>query len=286
MEFAKTIGIIAGSGVFPLDVIRNAKVQGLEVIAIAHHKETCRDIENLADKTKWVHVGQLGKIIRYLKRQGVTQAAFAGGISRVDFFGALRLDWRAIRLVSKLRSVRDDALLRGIAMEMEKDGIEVFSANQLLKDSCPSPGYLTTRQFSEQELQEAQVGWTATKGIGQLDIGQMCVAYQRLVIAVEAADGTDATLIRAGTVARTKGKLKPGRGPVVVKLPKPQQDLRLDLPAIGPRTIELMKQSGLSGLVVEAGKCVVLNPSEVIEEANRAGISIFVCKSGDCLGSA
>lgn len=279
------IGLIAGNGDFPLAVAKNAVERGLEVIAVAHHGETSASLEDLVSSCNWIRVGQLGKIIAILKKAGVKQATFAGGIKRINFFGGARLDMKAISLISRLRSIRDDALLRGIAGELEKSGIAVFSASELLEESCPAAGLLTRRALSPAEKADALLGWDAAKGIGELDIGQLVVAYKGVIVAVETIEGTDMTLARAGEIARTAGKLNPGSGPVVVKLAKPQQDLRLDVPAIGPQTIEVMKAAGLTALVIEAEKCVLLRPQEVITAASAAGIAIQVCDSKAMLQS-
>ena len=281
------IGIVAGNGIYPIDVAKEAKRLGHKVVVIGHIGEAAPELVALADAIEWVHVGQLGRIIKLLKKHKVKSAAFAGGIKRLNFLGALRLDLRALKLIAKLGSVRDDALLSGISSELELEGFRVFAASEMLKDAVPSAGYLTTRRMTPEELADARVGWEVAKGIGSLDIGQTVVAYQQLVVAVEAIEGTDATIARAGTVIggsrRLSKKLKKDHGPIVVKLSKPQQDLRLDLPAIGPATIQSMIAANVTGLVVEANKCLVLGIEDVLSQANKANISIFAVENKDQL---
>jgi UDP-2,3-diacylglucosamine hydrolase len=281
------IGIVAGNGIYPIDVAKEAKRLGLKVVVIGHIGEASEELVSLADVIEWVHVGQLGRIIKLLKKHKVKSAAFAGGIRRLNFLGALRLDLRALKLVAKLGSVRDDALLSGISAELELEGFRVFAASEMLKDAVPSAGYLTARKMSPEELADARVGWEVAKGIGSMDIGQTVVAYQQLIVAVEAIEGTDATIARAGAVIGASGrlskKLKKGHGPIVVKLSKPQQDLRLDLPAIGPATIQSLINANISGLVLEAGKCLILGAEEVLKLANDANISIIAAGGFDDL---
>lgn len=283
-HFRSPIGIIAGSGEFPLAVARKARDQQLEVVAIAHVGETDAAIESLALKTVWVRVGQLGKIIKSLKDSNVKEVTFAGGIRRVNLLRGVRLDLKALALISRLRSVRDDALLRGVAEELEGFGMRVFSAGDLLTESSPGEGILTRRGLSESELRDALIGWETAKTLGSLDVGQMVVSYEGVVIAVETIEGTDETILRAGSLAKTDSTPAARfAGPVVVKVSKPQQDLRLDVPAVGPDTIETMKKAGMTALVIEAQKCVLLDPQKVVETANAAGIAIEVIPSQDIL---
>lgn len=262
------IGLIAGNGTFPLEFVRQAKTQGIQVYVVAHYTETDPEIETLADKTLWIRVGELGKLIKFFETNALKQVAMAGGIRRPKLFGGVRPDLRAIALIARLRSVHDDVLLRGVAQELENSGIEVIAATALLDKCVPSCGLLTSRDLTEMERKNAAIGVQAVRLIGQLDIGQCVVVNQEVVVAVEAVEGTDATILRAGELS--------GKGSVVVKLAKPQQDLRFDLPAIGPQTIQNMQLAGATALVLGHRQTLMLEAPRVLELAQSANIAIRV----------
>lgn len=265
-QLKSPIGLVAGNGSFPLEFARSARKRGLAVVAVAHLGETEPAIEPLVEKCVWIKVGQLGKIIDCFKHNGVKQAAFAGGIARVKLFGGVKLDLKALTALAKVRSVKDDVVLRAVAKELESTGVSVFSASLLLTESIVRAGYLTKRQLTADEISDASIGWEAAKTMGRLDIGQTVVVAQGLIVAVEAVEGTDAAIRRAGELVNGGG--------VVVKVLKPQQDQRIDLPAIGPTTISVLQQASIAALVVEAEKTIILQPTEVVAQANRCGISI------------
>ena len=227
----------------------------------------------MATHCTWVKVGALGTMLKVFKRHGVKHVACAGGIKRVNLFGGVSLDFRAMAMVAKLRSVKDDALLRGIAAEFTAEGITVFSPHLFLKDSVPVTGTMTKRRLTASEIADGKVGWEAAAGIGALDIGQTVVTLQGLVVAVEAVEGTDRCIERACALA--------GPGCVVVKRAKPQQDLRLDLPTIGPGTIEIMIKGKAAALIVETGRSLMLERKQVIEAADTAGIAIAAASTLD-----
>jgi len=279
-------GLIAGSGRFPLEVARNARAQGVEVIAVAHKGETDPIIESLASHCTWVRVGELGKLLRAFSKKGVKQAAFAGAISRPKLFAGVKLDWQGLALIARARSVKDDAILRAVAEELERLGIKVVPGSMLLKESQPPAGLLTRRDFSPDEWRDALVGWDAAKTLGEADIGQTVVALEGVVVAVEAVEGTDATIKRAGELSRRAGKAgRPGvfsrgrRGLVVVKVCKPGQDQRIDLPTIGEKTLYVMQEAGAAALLLEAGKSIIIDPLTVVKKANQAGIAIRLAES-------
>ena len=274
-ELSSPLGLIAGNGIFPLEFARSARARGLEVVAVAHRGETSPELEGLVSSCTWVRVGQLGKVISVLRRAGVRQAAFAGGITRVRLFGGVKLDLRGLALVARVRSIRDDVILRGIAGELEQSGIAVFSASVLLERSVPAGGLLTRRALTAEERRSALIGWEAARLTGSLDIGQAVIVKDGVVVAIEAVEGTDRAIRRAGELA--------GAGCVVVKVCKPQQDLRLDLPTIGCGTIESMRTAGASALVVEAGRTLLLEPDETVRAADGAKISIFAAADEDAL---
>jgi hypothetical protein len=264
------IGLVAGNGQFPLEFAENARARGLSVVTVALKGEADKRIEELSESTTWVSVGQLGKLIRSLRRAGCRQVAFAGGVTLVNFVDGFRIDWVGLRMLSKLRSFNDDSIMRGIIATVENGGIQVIGASTLLEKSVPKAGIMTKRGLTRDELENAKIGWEAARTTGALDIGQSIVMRNKTIIAVEAVEGTDATIKRAAAVR--------GEGGVLVKLAKPIQDLRIDLPAIGVRTIELMHENRITALVVEAGKAIMLDPQGILEAAHRLDIAIVAAE--------
>lgn len=269
------VGLIAGNGSFPMECARQAAAKGISVIVVAHTGETNPEIEKLASRCVWVKVGELGKVIDTFISAGVRQVAFAGGISRIKLFGGVKLDLRALALVSKIGSIKDDAILRGVAGELERSGLTVISASRLLENATLGPGCLTKRNLNEDERADARIGWHAARAIAPADIGQTVIAAQGLIVAVEAVEGTDAAIRRAGQLA--------GAGSVVVKLCKPQQDVRIDLPTVGPETIAVMREAGARALILEANRCVILDPDAFIRSADKAEIAVVLAGNADDL---
>ena len=269
-ELHSPIGLVAGNGQFPIEFAENARARGLAVVTVAIKGEADKRMEALSESTTWVTVGQLGKLVRSLKRAGCRQVAFAGGVTRVNFVDGFRIDWVGLRMLSKLRSFNDDSIMRGIIATVENGGIQVIGASTLLEKSVPKAGTLTKRGLTRDEIENAKIGWEAARTTGALDIGQSIVMRNKTIIAVEAVEGTDATIKRAAAVR--------GEGGVLVKLAKPIQDLRIDLPAIGVRTIELMHENRITALVVEAGKAIMLDPQGILEAAHRLDIAIVAAE--------
>lgn len=263
---AKSVGLIAGNGQFPLIFAREAKREGYQVIAVAHRGETVEELETIADAVTWIYVGQLGKIIRTFQQAGVKQAVMAGGIRKVKLFGNFRPDLRGVSFLARLKSREDDDLLRGIAGELERDGIKVIESTFCLADIMPKVGALTRNQPSAAQQRDVEIGFAAAKEIGRLGIGQTVVVKDGVVVAVEAVEGTDAAILRGGSLAKS--------GCVVVKVSKPQQDLRFDVPAVGVDTIKSMAQAGASVLAVEADRTIFLEKEALLAEAQRAGIVV------------
>jgi DUF1009 family protein len=251
------------------------KAHGATVIAVAHRGETDQKLAGLVERCTWIRIGQLGKILRIFKSAGVRQAAFAGGICKPRLFGGVRPDFAALKLIARV-GTGDDAMLRGAAGEIERIGIEVVSASRLLPESVPAAGALTHRRPSAEEFRDGAIGWEAARASGGLDIGQTVVVARGAVVAVEAVEGTDAAIARGGELSARKGS-------VVVKLAKPAQDLRVDLPAVGAHTITTMNNAGATALFLEAGKALLLDPETIIEAANRANIAIFAAAHKDDL---
>jgi len=261
MPMRRTVGLIAGDGRLPLLLAKNIRAAGYRVVAVGHIGQTKRNLQHCVDTLKWVHVGELGKIITLLEEEGVKSVIFIGRIAKTHFFSGARPDARALKVLSQLQDRKDDAILRGIAEEIEREGIRVESPLAFLKDSLAPKGCFSQRMPTERERKDITFGWRMAKRVGSLDVGQSIVVKDQIVLAVEAIEGTDETIRRGGKLGRG--------GVVVVKVCKPKQDPRLDLPVIGPATIATLKEAGASVLAVEAQKTIIVDKERVIREANR-----------------
>ena len=265
------IGLIAGNGIFPLEFAKAAKQKGLSVLAVAHEGETREELAGLVDGIVWVKVGQLGRIISIFKEQGITEVLMTGGIKKTRLFGGAMPDLRGMSLLAKMIYKKDDAMLRAIAEELESEGITVRESTLYLDSLLAPEGVLTRRKPSKDEQRDIEFGWQMAKEIGRLDIGQTIVVKDQAVLAVEAIEGTDETIRRGGRLCK--------EGAVVVKICKPNQDFRFDLPAVGTQTISTMREVNASCLAVEAGKTIIFERESVIREADRAGIAL-VARNG------
>jgi DUF1009 family protein len=264
---SENIGLIAGKGQFPLLFAQAAREQGAAVIAVAHRGETDPALESLVHELHWIYVGQLGKIIRIFKTAGVRRAVMAGGISRGRLFREFRPDWRAISVVRRAGAGKDDRLLRAVAAEMETEGITIAPSTLFLDGLLAGVGKLSRRSPNAEELKDIQLGFHTAKELGRLDIGQCVVVRRQVVVALEAIEGTDEAIRRGGGLA--------GPGTVVVKVSKPDQDLRFDVPAVGLDTIATMQEVKAAVLAVEAGKTLIFNLPEMREIADRARIAVW-----------
>ena len=266
LKAGQRIGLIAGNGRFPIIFADNAKRLGYRVSAVAHIGETAPELEQHVERIHWIKIGQLNKLINALKEDGVQQAVMLGGVKKTHVFTTVRPDFRALALASRLRAWKDDAILREIAAELEREGIQIRESTFGLIGILVEEGSLTKRSPTKKEWEDIDFGWDMAHEIGRLDIGQCVVIKDRVVVAVEAVEGTDETIRRAGALGR--------EGVVVVKRCKPQQDLRFDLPAVGPHTIETMDAVHASVLALEAGRTVLLDRDETLRRAEAAGIAI------------
>jgi DUF1009 family protein len=264
------IGLIAGNGNFPIAFARAAKEKGMQVIAVAHEGETLPELAKLVDGIFWVKVGQLGKIIHIFKEQGVVDVLMAGGIKKTRFFGNTLPDMRGMAMLAKMVHKKDDSLLRAVADELESEGIIVRESTLYLDSIVAQRGILTKRKPAKAERRDIEFGWQMAKEIGRLDIGQTVVLKDQVILAVEAIEGTDEAIRRGGMLC--------GQGAVIVKVCKPQQDLRFDLPAIGTQTIKSIEEVKASCLAIEAGKTIIIDRETVIQEADRAGITIIAAR--------
>ncbi|MBI5777405.1 MAG: UDP-2,3-diacylglucosamine diphosphatase LpxI [Nitrospirae bacterium] len=266
IEPGACIGLIAGNGRFPVIFAENARRLGYTVSAVAHIGETEPELEKHVEKIHWIKIGQLNKLIQAFKSDGVRHAVMLGGIKKTHVFTTVRPDLRVLAMAGRLRLWKDDAILREFAAELEREGIQICESTFGLNGILVEEGSLTKRRPTKKEWADVRYGWEIAETIGRLDIGQCVVVKDRVIVAVEAVEGTDNAIRRGGELA--------GNGTVVVKRCKPQQDLRFDLPAVGPRTIETMTSVLASVLAVEAGRSVLLDRQEMIRQADRAGIAV------------
>jgi len=260
------LGLIAGNGKFPFLVLEGAKRAGASVAVAAIREETDPTIETLADRMTWVGIGQLGKMLRFFKKEGVDKAIMAGQVKHVQIFSGALPDVRMLKMLLRLPRRNTDALIGAVANELASEGIELIDSTFFLKDQLPQPGTLTKRAPDERERSDVEYGLEIARGIAGMDLGQTIVVRDRACVAIEAMEGTDAVIRRAGELVR--GRL------TVVKIAKPDQDMRFDVPVVGVPTIESMKQSGATCLCVSAGKTLMFDRSEMMNLANMNKIAI------------
>ena len=268
----REVGLIAGSGQFPLLFANAARQASVRVLAVGFEGETDPALSKYVDEFHLLRLGQLNRLVKTFRSAGITQAAMAGGINKTRLYSKIRPDWRAVRFLSRLRNRKDDSLLRALADELESEGILIQPSTIFLPELLAPEGILTRRKPNRREKADIAFGWTLAKAIGRLDIGQCLVVKDQAVLAVEGIDGTDATIMRGGRLC--------GEGAVIVKVSKPMQDLRFDVPAVGSDTIEVMKRVNARVLVLEAGKTVIFDRDKMIDVADSAGISILIQNEG------
>ncbi len=267
LRLPEKIGIVSGGRKFPILCAKKALERGHKVYAICHKGETLKELEDYCHQVKWIHLGQLGKIISFFKKNDVSTVIFAGTIKKTRLFVDIRPDLRAINLWRKMKGHLDDSILRNVARELESEGIEVVSPTLLLEELLFPAGILTKKKPNNHEMEDVKFGYEIAKKIGSLDIGQCIVVKDKVVLAVEAIEGTDETIKRGGALARS--------GAIVVKICKPGQDTRFDLPAIGKDTIKTMSEVKASVLAVEAGKALFFDKEDAIKLADKKGIVIL-----------
>ena len=260
------IGIIAGGGQFPLLFAGAVRRHGLKVYAVAHQGETDETLADQVDALQWVRLGQLGKIIDFFKKEGVIKTVFIGSITKTNIFRDVRPDLKGLGLWNKIDIKQDDSILRAIADRLAKDGIEVVASTSYVPELLFPQGILTRKKLTKEQKNDIVFGWKIARAMGGLDIGQCVVVRNQTVLAVEAIEGTDAAIRRGGTLGKEKA--------VVVKLKKPNQDLRFDLPAVGEKTIVSMLEVKAAVLAVEAGYALFFDRESVIQAADAAGLVV------------
>src|SRR5437016_7682043 len=260
------LGLIAGNGQFPFLVVEGARKAGAQVAVAAIREETDPEIERVADNVTWVGVGQLGKMLRFFKSEGVEKAIMAGQVKHVQIFSSSIPDLRMVKMLLRLPRKNTDALIGAVANELASEGIELIDSTHFLQDHLPEVGALTKRAPDAREQGDIEYGLEVAHEIARLDLGQTIVVRDRACVALEAMEGTDAVILRAGQLVN--GRL------TVVKIAKPDQDMRFDVPVVGVPTIESMIESRASCLCVTAGKTLMFDRDEMINLASKNKIAI------------
>ena len=260
-------GLIAGNGRFPFLVLEGARSQGIEMAVIALKEEASPELEREAKRLHWVSLGELSKTIDLMHREGVTQAVMAGQVKHNKIFSAIRPDWKLAKLLFSLPRKNTDSLIGAVAKVLEDEGIRLVDSTLFLKPLVPEVGVLTRRAPDERETGDITYGLGVARQIAAMDVGQTVVISDRACVAVEAMEGTDEVIGRAARLAN-------GRPLVVVKVSKPKQDMRFDVPVVGLPSIEQMKSAGATALAIDAGRTLLFDRAKVIESADAAGIAI------------
>jgi DUF1009 family protein len=277
------LGLIAGNGTFPLLLLDAARAQGAQVVVAAIREETSPLIENRgAVAVHWISLGELSKLIDTFKRAGVSTAIMAGQVKHKQIFSAIRPDWRLAKVLLSLGTRNTDSLIGAVAKVLEDEGIHLISSTSYLEPLLARPGILSRRGPTEAEQKDMEYGRHVARHLAQYDIGQTVVIAESACVAVEAMEGTDATILRAGEImqgAAHGGDSVLSRKLTVVKVAKPNQDMRFDVPVIGLKTIETMKQAGATCLAIDAGKCLFLDGKKIVQAADEAGIAIVAGES-------
>lgn len=271
------LGLIAGNGKFPFLILDAARAQGFEVVVAAIKEETFPEIASSgAASVHWLSLGELSKLIETFKREGVHRAIMAGQVKHKQIFSSIKPDWRLAKLLLSLRTRNTDALLGAVAKVLGDEGITLENSTSFLEPLLAKPGVFTERPPTEEERRNVNYGRAVARHVAQYDIGQTVVVAEAACVAVEAMEGTDATIERAGQLMQSlEGAASTlSRSLTVVKIAKPNQDMRFDVPVIGIGTIEAMKKARATCLAIDAGKCLLLDGDGVRHAANEANITI------------
>ncbi|MGH9573713.1 MAG: LpxI family protein [Candidatus Acidiferrales bacterium] len=260
-------GLIAGNGDFPFLVLEGARSRGIEMAVIAIREEASPNLERAAKRLHWVSLGELSRAIELLHSEGVKRAVMAGQVKHNKIFSSIRPDWRLAKLLFSLSTKNTDALIGAVARVLEDEGIELVNSTEFLGSLLPQTGVLTKRAPDESERADIEYGRHIAQQIAGLDLGQAVVIRDRACVAIEAMEGTDETIERAGRIAG-------GQRLVVVKVSKPKQDMRFDVPVVGRKTIDVMTQANATALAIDAGRTLLFERDDLIRAADEAGIAI------------
>jgi UDP-2,3-diacylglucosamine hydrolase len=259
-------GLIAGNGKFPFLVLEGARSQGIEMAVIALREEASPELASVSQRLHWVSLGELSRTLELLHQEGVTHAVMAGQVQHNKIFSAIRPDWKLAKLLFSLPRKNTDSLIGAVARVLESEGITLVDSTAFLRPLVPDAGVLTLRAPDARESADIAYGRDIAVQLAGLDLGQTVVVRDRACVAVEAMEGTDETIERAARIA--------GGPLVVVKVAKPKQDMRFDVPVVGLRTVEVMKRWGVTALAIDAGRTLIFERPKVIEAAEAAGIAI------------
>jgi len=266
-EQEEIYGLIAGNGRFPFLVLRSAQQQNLKVIIAAIKEEASPDIETCGFPVHWLGLGELGKLIKVFKKNGVHKAIMAGQVKHVQIFGSSFPDLTMIRMLASLKHKNTDSLIGGVARVLEENGITLMDSSLLLKPFLPAPGALTRRDLNPSERADVEYGRPIAQRIASMDLGQALVVRDCAVVAIEAMEGTDAVIRRAGDLVHRKDL-------TVIKVSKPKQDMRFDIPVIGLSTLETMIEAGATALAIDADRTLVFDREKLVEMADRHDIAV------------
>jgi DUF1009 family protein len=267
------IGLLAGGGFFPKLFLKKALEKGYKVFVVAYTNEADKDLKEYTDSIEWLNLGQFGRVIKFFRKNNVREAVMLGTINKTRIFSDIKPDFKALAFFAKLKQTHDDSILTSFANFLEKEGITIKPSTFLLPELINKKGCWTKREPSKSETQDIIAAWPIAKQIGRFDVGQCVVVSNGAVLAVEAIDGTDATILRGGNLA--------DKETVVVKISKPNQDLRFDLPCTGCDTIETMQKAGASVLVLEAEKSISFERENMILLAEKYNICIQAMDDSD-----
>ncbi len=259
--------MIAGNGRFPFLVLEAARNQGIEMAVIALREEASPELEKVATRLHWVSLGELSRTLKLLHQEGVTRAVMAGQVKHTKIFSAIRPDWKLAKLIFSLPRKNTDSLIGAVARVLEDEGIQLVDSTTFLKPLLPEPGVLTRRAPDSRESGDIAYGREIARQVAGLDLGQTVVISDRACVAVEAMEGTDETIERAARLAA-------GKPLVVVKVAKPRQDMRFDVPVVGLRTVELMRSCQATALAIDAYRTLLFDRLRLIDVANEAGIAV------------
>ena len=260
-------GLIAGNGRFPFLVLEAARSQGIDMAVIALREEAAPELEQIANRLHWVSLGELSRTIELLHQESVTRAVMAGQVKHNKIFSSIRPDWKLAKLLFSLPRKNTDSLIGAVAKLLESEGIQLVDSTAFLQPLLAIPGVLTRRAPDERESADLAYGREIAHQLAALDLGQAVVVSDRACVAIEAMEGTDETIERAA-------RLVNGKPLVVVKVSKPKQDMRFDVPVIGLRTIEVMQRCGATALAIDAGRTLLFDRAKLIEAADAADIAI------------
>jgi UDP-2,3-diacylglucosamine hydrolase len=267
------LGLIAGNGRFPFLALQSARQQNIDVVIAAIKEETSPEIEACGYPVHWLGLGELGKLIRTFRQAGVSKAIMAGQVKHVQIFGSSFPDLTMIRMLAGLKHKNTDSLIGGIARMLEESGITLLDSSLLLKPFLAAQGVLTRRGLSVSEKKDVDYGRSIAQKIAAMDIGQTIVVRDQAVVAVEAMEGTDAVLRRAGDLVCKKDL-------TVIKVSKPKQDMRFDIPVVGKATLETMADCGATALIVDAERTLIFDKEEILQLARKHDIAIVAMQPG------